>query len=533
MSDEFDTLNGGSRPDSAWTSTNVAEALPGVLTPLGWSIWMPAIETATRGTFQFIGALSKSETAIPARQEDRTVGIFYGRPALQVNLLCDWVDRMPGVDGTGLAEQALSFIPPGYRPHPQPRYYPRAAIRTPMPLLRGPGMARADRAEADRYWKTTIPALRDCDAAYALRVWNEAQPRFARSLTVQTILIIGAIQPVFDMMTTLADSVGVSAQELMAGYGGHEETAVIADLWAWSRGEIDETEFLARHGYHGPREGEISATVWREDPAPLRALLDGYRAKEESADPHTQEKVLGRRRIALERELLAKLPVWKRPVARLVLRLAARAMPMRGVCKVSFLQYLDISRAAGRRMGAILAEGGHIDDPEDVFFLTDVEMARPDGLNLRERVAARKILRAGYEGMELPTAWVGLPEPVIASTQTDDVHAKTGDVIEGTAASPGVVEGVVCVVTDPAECEVEEGEILVARDTDPSWTSLMFLSSALIADVGGLISHTAIVARELGIPCVVNTGSASKRLRTGDRVRVDGGAGTVEVLERA
>jgi pyruvate,water dikinase len=88
------------------------------------------------------------------------------------------------------------------------------------------------------------------------------------------------------------------------------------------------------------------------------------------------------------------------------------------------------------------------------------------------------------------------------------------------------------VVTDPSFTDVEPDEILVAPTTDPSWSSIMFISSALVVDIGGALSHAAVVAREFGIPCVVGTYDGTRVLRTGDRVRVDGTAGTVEIIER-
>jgi pyruvate,water dikinase len=106
-------------------------------------------------------------------------------------------------------------------------------------------------------------------------------------------------------------------------------------------------------------------------------------------------------------------------------------------------------------------------------------------------------------------------------------------VIDGVGASPGVVEGLVRVVSDPADDTIQPGEILVAPATDPSWASVMFISSALVVDIGGALSHAAIVARELGVPCVVNTKNGSRALRTGDLVRVDGSTGRVEILSRA
>jgi pyruvate,water dikinase len=87
------------------------------------------------------------------------------------------------------------------------------------------------------------------------------------------------------------------------------------------------------------------------------------------------------------------------------------------------------------------------------------------------------------------------------------------------------------VVRDAGEEQIEPGEVLVCHTTDPSWASLFLLASAVVIDIGGPISHGAIVARELGIPCVINTGNGTRVLRSRERVRVDGAAGTVERLD--
>jgi phosphoenolpyruvate synthase/pyruvate phosphate dikinase len=104
--------------------------------------------------------------------------------------------------------------------------------------------------------------------------------------------------------------------------------------------------------------------------------------------------------------------------------------------------------------------------------------------------------------------------------------------LSGVGASAGVVEGPVRVVTEPDCDDLESGEILVAPYTDPAWAAIMFVSAGLIVDIGGPLSHAAVVARELGIPCVMGISDATTRLRTGDICRVDGHAGTVEVLHR-
>ena len=104
----------------------------------------------------------------------------------------------------------------------------------------------------------------------------------------------------------------------------------------------------------------------------------------------------------------------------------------------------------------------------------------------------------------------------------------------GFAASPGVAEGRARVILHVDQLdEIEEGEILVAPTTATSWTPVFGKIAAAVPDVGGIMCHAAIVAREYGLPAVVGTGTATKRIRTGDRLRVDGGAGTVTILERA
>jgi pyruvate,water dikinase len=102
------------------------------------------------------------------------------------------------------------------------------------------------------------------------------------------------------------------------------------------------------------------------------------------------------------------------------------------------------------------------------------------------------------------------------------------------AVSPGVVEGRARVVLDPdSGIDIEPGEILVCETTDPSWASYFLVAGALVIDIGGAMSHGAIVAREMGIPCVINTRAGTAAIATGDLLSVDGGAGTVRVLERA
>jgi pyruvate,water dikinase len=317
---------------------------------------------------------------------------------------------------------------------------------------------------------------------------------------------------------------------MLSGTGG-AEMAIVEDIWKASRGRLTAAEVTANHGFHGPLEGEISSRVWREAPAPLAAMIERYATRDDSDDPLARDREAKARLPRMQRELAAALPAVQRPAVLVLLRHAARTIPLRGVGKASFLQALDVARASARRIGEHLASAGALAEPDDVFYLTVAELTGPVPPGARELVAGRRQRRAEYQRLELPSYWRDLPVP----ERIEAVGAGAGDAVAvtGIGASAGTVEGIVRVVTDPSFADVEPGEILVAPSTDPSWASIMFIAGALVVDIGGMISHAAVVARELELPCVVNTRTGTRVLRDGDRVRVDGTAGTVEVLQRA
>jgi pyruvate,water dikinase len=522
-----DTLHGRSRPESSWTTTNVGEAVPGVQTPLGWSLWGPAGEEGLRRAFNTIGALSKAEIAVPAAPEDRLFSLFYGRIALHLDLLCQWADRIPGTSGEAMASQLFTYVPPGYTSHPERRYYSRVAARAAIPWLQGPRSIRASRTTMQSFWEQSIRDAPTLDADGARLLLLRGAEEFARVIYHHTVLTLGAVQPTYDLLGKLCEGSPISAQELMGGHGGHEETALLHDLWGCSRGRLTLAQFLNRYGYHGPREGNITSTVWRENPEPINRLLESYRARPDGDDPSSLERAQIKRRKDLETSFITALAPVRRPIARAVLALAKRYIPLRGVGKVAFLQGVDVTRAAARRLGRLKAAAGELADPEQIFFLTldDLRGSWP-----RDAAALAKERRQFYEHyltLDLPEIWQGAPQPQTFQSAT------AATTITGIGASPGTVEGRVRIVLDPGDTEIEDGEILVARHTDPAWATLMFLSAGLITDIGGLMSHTAVVARELGIPCVVNTRTATTTLTTGDHIRLDGTTGTIEIAHPA
>ena len=524
-------LHAVSPSEATWSSINLAEAVPGVMSPLCSSVWVPASELGLREPFVAMGALPRDRTDVPDDPAERVTNAFFGRMAVRVDFLCEMGDLIPGQSGEALSRDFFGFVPPHYRSRPSMRRLPFIITRYPRTFVGIGRRVERLRADTDAWWRHEIAAIPGYDIASTQRVTAQARDRFATTLAAQAVISATVIQPVQEQLATLCDAAGVDAAVLLRG-STHEEGAVLTALWAASRGDLELEEFLRRHGYHGPGEGEVETRVWREDPEPVARLVQQYRAKPDSESPHANDDDNRRQRDMAERALMASTGPLARLRARMVLRLARHYIPLRGTGKVAYLQSLDVLRAAARHLGAMLADTGRLAAPDDAFYLTVDELAGGTAIDpatdLHPIVLQRREIRDQYQSLTIPSAWTGQPEPQPQSAEP--VGATT--CFAGVGACSGVVEGRAVVVDDPADTDIDDGDILIAHTTDPSWVSLMFLASALVVDIGGLMSHAAVVARELGVPCVMNTGNGTSVLHTGDLVRVDGSAGTVEILSR-
>ncbi|TVX99210.1 phosphoenolpyruvate-utilizing protein [Mycolicibacterium porcinum] len=529
---EPNALNGVSPADATWSSINLAEAVPGVMTPLCASVWVPASELGLREPFVAMGALPVRRGHIPADPMGRITNAFFGRMAVRVDFLCEMGDLIPGQSGEALARDFFGFVPPDFHSSPSNRRLPFIAARYPRTLLTIGRRIERLRTETDRWWRREVATMNGLNLALSQRAIGQARNRFFDALAAQAVISATLIQPLQEQLATMSSAAGVDPAVLLRG-ASHEEGAVLHDLWAASRGYLTVEEFVLRHGYHGPGEGEVETRVWREDLDTVRNLVERYRAKPDSESPDADAADRLVMRESAERALLSSSSRAGVARARIVLKLARRYIPLRGTGKVSYLQCLDVLRAGARHIGALLAEAGRIDDPEDAFYLTADELSGPTltdpCADLRQIVGARRELRLEYQALTVPSAWTGTPEPQALETQA----AGSVTSLSGIGTCSGIVEGRAVVVIDPADADVDDGDILVAHTTDPSWVSLMFLSAALVVDIGGMMSHAAVVARELGIPCVMNTGNGTSVLCTGDLIRVDGAAGTIEVLTPA
>ncbi len=180
-----------------------------------------------------------------------------------------------------------------------------------------------------------------------------------------------------------------------------------------------------------------------------------------------------------------------------------------------------------RALGARLTEAGALAEPSDIFYLTvDEALAAAEGSAVSElqRIAAvRRAEDAASAARPNP------PERIDSSrTKAAPAENNEGELRKGLGCCTGIVTGRVRVIADPRQEALAAGEILVACSTDPGWIAAFANAAGIIAERGSLLSHSAIVSREMGVPCVVGLKHATKWLKTGDIVRLDGGTGEVE-----
>jgi phosphohistidine swiveling domain-containing protein len=525
---EQDPLRVDSDPDIRWTTANTGEQMPGVLSPLTITITAEPAEVGFRDAFGILGIVPRSEVRMPARRTDLQLGYFYGRCAANVKVIREFFDLTPGTSGAAYEEQMFGGDGLGESTELSRRRYPIVAVKMPLGLLRAPAQLRRLRAELQEWWGETVARMPTATFEEARAACADAEQRMRAVVPHVWIATMAAQLAYGRLVKVVADAGHAGLETTVAGGYGTEEMDMANDLWATSRGRMTKEQFLGIHGWTVPLGMELSESSWRERPEALDGLLENYARLGPDDDPAVVARRRAQQREAAERHVLRALPIWRRPDARLTLKMANEYMQLRTIQKAANAVTWDVMRAAARRMGELLVADGRLDAPDDVFQLTAGELLDgPIPADAKALVAQRAAQHEEYLNLRLPSFWTGNPDPIPI---TDDGPDPTATV-SGVGVSPGIVEGPVRVVTSPTDAEVQTGEILVCETTDPSWIALMVVAAGLVIDVGGPVSHGAIVARELGVPCVINTRNGTTALRTGQRVRIDGTTGAVEILD--
>jgi pyruvate,water dikinase len=527
--DLTDPIRGRSEPDRMWTLTNAGEATPDILSPLCWSLWGSGVELASRAGIYDFGVLPRSALVVPDDPNQWATACFYGRQAMNVDRARELAGLLPGTTGDDFERDLLGSVRADATPtKSDPTRLPFVAVKAPLAALRQCWAPQRTHDQQMDWWRAEVLPGNPADPKALLA---DSVDRFTAVMRVhiRTRMILNMLRSQVEALTGRRGRADL-VPTLLAGYGGVIETRLADDVWLVGQGQLTVTEFVERHGFHGPNEGNVIGHSWRQDPEVVVRIAAVHAGRSEAERPRVRAERAVAARERAEAELLAGLPAVRRQVFRRLLQFTGAQVRSVELTKAGFLTAVDGCRAAAGALGLELVAAGKLDAPDDTFYLTTEELLGTLPRNARDLVAFRRQRREEYRAVEVPVVFTGLPEPVALGEN----ELGGDDGVRGTPAGPGVVEGTVRVVLDADSDDVlEDGEVLVCKFVDPGWTALVSLAGALVTDIGSPASHGAIVARELGITCVVGTGNGTRVLHTGDVVRVDGSTGEIAVLARS
>jgi pyruvate,water dikinase len=305
-------------------------------------------------------------------------------------------------------------------------------------------------------------------------------------------------------------------------------------------------EFLHAYGHRGVAEIDLGLPRWSEDPTHILGVLANYlQLKDPDLAPNIQFQRGAQEAEAMVATLTrrARRKSWLRGMLVGFFLKRARALAgfreMPKFCLVLLLTYIRHSLLS---IGKAMEQEGWLEHAEDIFFITLSEARTvsaiacglapqvctiPTGKDMHQLVRER---RASYDHelqrRHIPRVLLSDgTEPTVAS----QVSELAKDSLKGSPASPGIVTAQARVILDPTGARLAPGEVLVAPSTDPGWTPLFLTAGGLVMEMGGAMSHGAVVAREYGIPAVVGVAEATERISTGQQITVDGVAGTVTI----
>lgn len=562
-------------PVTVWANWNVRETMPEPLMPLTWSIWRDVIQPA------LINEVFGTPPTSPLFPHLPSLDLINGRVYFNMNGIMAW----PAV-GTLLTSPMLRLIDPeaadvyaglvsaGVL---RPRRLPGSRVRGLFDAFRA-NLVSARRFVTALRPRRAMDTLRSFEAAMTRRCRQRSLPSLTEGELVDEMRLVGGPEfvPIHNGIHDEALAVVIYFLALRA-FREHPEAAGLlatgipenpttqislgidelidaarpvahhfrdplptSELVARLEGEIDGRawlerwqNFLARFGHRGPKEFDLGAPRWSEAP---EMIIDLIRAGLQSPAAERLPDRLGRLANARRRAVAAAVsaaPRWRRPVLRWLAHLVELYMPLREAPKHYAMIAFQRTREAALELGTRLVDRGRIAGRSDVFFLELGEIERligePGGdADFRSIIATR---RENFERFraERPPDYLRSDGVPIAAGNGHVREAQDG-LLHGAGVSGGTGRGPVRLLTEPDPKAMADGDVIVMQFADPGWTPLFPRAAAIIMEVGGLMCHAAVVARELGIPAVFGVSGATSVLRNGQAVTVDGTQGTVTTV---
>jgi len=560
-----------------WTRANVGEVLPEPPSPLGWDlVWENGTVLGWRDCM--VNRLGINDHEVhPDRPE--VSGLFGGYAYLNATMMRIWGHRTPGFSAE-LIDNAYFAGATDVPPYVELDWHNNEATSEVMTAWLGWAMADRSQAEleADRVLAIQIrqerPDLASASDAELLERCRSLEA-VVRRLFDQHINQSAAASIGPGVIGQVCAAIGrpLDAMPMMAGIGGVDSAAPSYAMWELSRrvrassdltaafgvgptgltariaadGSSDASEFMdqleefmVEFGSRGPNEWDIYSPTWELEPDLVLTLVDRMRAADDDAAPLTENASREAERMRLGDEIteaLAADPETQGQFA-MALESAKTFLAGRERSKTNIIRVIGEIRVAAWELGRRGVERGDLKDRRDVCMLFGDELDSFVGGSLADvsKIVAERqahhdwlmTLQPPYIIAEDPPPNTEWPAKGAAAVAT----AAAGDQLAGIPGCPGVARGRAVIVQHPSDpVDLGPGDILIAPMTDPSWTPLFVPAEAVVVNVGAPLSHAIIVSRELGIPCVVSVGEATKRIPNGATIEVDGNTGSVTIID--
>ena len=297
--------------------------------------------------------------------------------------------------------------------------------------------------------------------------------------------------------------------------------------------------FLAQNGHRAIKELELQSVRWEENPAPVLGMVRNYLLVETDPDEHEKKVALARKALQGEiRQTLARRPLeallgWRWRLIRYLAGRTRHFAKMRENSRFYHIMGMHIVRKKILAIEKTCMAQGKLRCRDDIFYLHHDEINQLQAGHLAWRDVEDRIRDRRMETIRLskmvPPKTVGID--ITAPPKIKIPAGEAENALRGQPASPGSYEGLAHVILDPSiDIELKPGEILVAPYTDPAWTPLFLTAGAAVVEVGSYLSHAGTVAREFGMPCVVDLPECTRHIHTGAGVRVDGDSGVVQII---
>jgi phosphohistidine swiveling domain-containing protein len=518
-----------------FTRANALDQWPLPITPLTQDLVELPQERGLEAAFVTVLGVSKPSP------EWTWNGCFFGYVMFGVTPAAALADNLPGWSRAGVYADYLGVRPDPDAPQEQQKVDPVGLMRIGGKFLsamrtyprRAEAEIKAARSQLDadraRNWSDVTDGylLDRIDASHDTQMWQRVPHAVAS--------VIGAalFKQLNQSLVRLAgaDDGPRLATEMITPLGGVHMRDAIDAMADVASGRLSRDVFLRDYGFRGNNEFELAARPWQDDPATLDRLI-------EAAGRSTTQGGINAKESARNR--VRELAGWRWPLLRAHLALTEKHLRWRENGKVPMAIGVASIRLVVLEAARRLVDRGLIRQLDDVFYLRKDELAEelsgagPDDVDVR--ITRRRETRRLALEFPLPEIVDATPAGICEVSESrwkslGLIPPETADdetsVLVGVGGSRGSVTGRARIVTDPTDVEIDEGDILVARGTDSAWTPLFLQADAVVVDIGGVMSHACIAAREVGIPCVIDVKTGTTRIAEGQSISVDGDAGTV------